>query len=93
MRPMSVDLQSMGSPRRDPVYVGQTAAELGVSEGVLTAMRLLSVAGAASGAYHGYRRHHDSIGWALTWGLLGGIVPIFTIPISLAQGFGKPGAR
>lgn len=46
------------------------------------------VTGAAS-IYHGYKRN-DSIGWALWWGLMGAAFPIITIPIALAQGFGKP---
>ena len=48
----------------------------------------LSVAGMGLGAYHGYKRN-NSVGWGVGWGLLGGLFPIFTIPISLAQGFGK----
>jgi len=50
---------------------------------------LLSLAGAVSGAYHGYKRN-DSVGWAIGWGLLGGIFPVITIPVSLAQGYGQP---
>lgn len=49
----------------------------------------LSIAGAATGAYHGYKRN-DSAGWAFGWFLLGGLFPYFTIPVSIAQGFGKP---
>jgi hypothetical protein len=51
---------------------------------------ILSLAGAGTGAYHGYKRNHESVGWAIGWGLLGGLVPIITIPVSLAQGFGQP---
>jgi hypothetical protein len=47
-----------------------------------------SLAGALTGAYHGYKRN-QSIGWALGWGILGSMLPIFTIPLSLAQGFGE----
>jgi len=50
--------------------------------------QLLSVIGMATGAYHGYKRN-DSVGWAIGWGLLGGMFPIITIPVSLAQGYGK----
>jgi len=50
--------------------------------------RILSIVGMVSGAYHGYKRN-DSIGWAIGWGLLGGAFPFITIPVSLAQGFGK----
>ncbi len=47
-----------------------------------------SIAGTTLGAYHGYKRT-DSIGWAIGWGLLGGIFPFITLPIAYAQGFGK----
>lgn len=50
--------------------------------------KLLHTAGFVAGVYHGYKRN-KSIGWALGWGLLGGIFPYITIPVSLAQGFGK----
>jgi hypothetical protein len=40
-------------------------------------------------AYHGYKRN-NSIGWALVWGLLGGIIWPITVPVALAQGYGKP---
>lgn len=49
---------------------------------------ILSVAGAAAGAYHGYRRNR-SIGWALVWALCGSIAPVITVPVALAQGYGK----
>lgn len=50
--------------------------------------RALSIAGAALGAFHGYKRN-DSIGWALGWALLGSLAPIIVIPIAFAQGFAK----
>lgn len=49
---------------------------------------LACVAGAATGAYHGYKRN-NSVGWAIGWALLGSIFPVITIPVSLAQGFGE----
>jgi hypothetical protein len=52
----------------------------------------IRMAGAGSGAYHGYKRN-KSIGWAIGWALLGGLVPVITIPVSLAQGYGKPKKR
>lgn len=51
---------------------------------------LLGLAGTALGAYHGYRRNRGSIGWAIGWGLLGGMFPVITVPVALAQGYGKP---
>ena len=48
----------------------------------------VAVAGTALGAYHGYRRT-ESLGWAIGWALLGGLFPFITIPVALAQGFGR----
>jgi len=45
-------------------------------------------AGTGLGAYHGYKRN-NSIGWGIGWGLLGGMFPLFTLPVAFAQGFGK----
>ena len=47
--------------------------------------------GSIAGAYHGYKRN-DSVGWAIGWSLLGAFWPV-TIPIMVAQGFGKPIAK
>jgi hypothetical protein len=49
---------------------------------------LLSAAGTAVGAYHGWKRD-ESVGWAIGWALLGGIAPFIVIPVALAQGMGK----
>ena len=49
---------------------------------------LLSTAGVAASAYHGYKRN-NSVGWGIAWAFLGGLVPIVTVPIAIAQGFGK----
>ena len=49
---------------------------------------LLTTAGVAVGAYHGYKRN-NSVGWAIGWALLGGAFPFITIPVALAQGIGK----
>lgn len=48
---------------------------------------LCTVSAAASG-YHGYKRN-QSVGWAISWFLLGGIFPVITPVIAIAQGFGK----
>lgn len=55
---------------------------------VATAYGLLSTAGVALGAYHGYKRN-NSVAAAVGWGILGGLFPFITIPVSLAQGFAK----
>lgn len=47
-----------------------------------------SLAGMIGGAYHGYKRNGDSVGWAIGWALLGGFWPI-TIPVMIVQGFGE----
>ena len=52
---------------------------------------LWGVLGAVSvglSAFHGYRRN-NSIGWGITWGVLGGLFPVVTPAIAFAQGFGK----
>lgn len=59
-----------------------------LKEWVSSAYPVLSAAGVAAGAYHGYKRN-NSVGWAVGWALLGGMFPFITIPVSLAQGFGK----
>lgn len=53
-------------------------------------LSLIGIAGTALGAYHGYKRN-GSVAWAVVWGLAGGAVPIVTIPVAVAQGFGEPG--
>jgi hypothetical protein len=53
---------------------------------------LASIAGTALGAYHGYKRN-NSIGWGLWWGLMGGMFPVVTVPLALAQGFAKRRGR
>ncbi len=47
---------------------------------------LASLAGTAIGAYHGYKRN-DSVGWAIVWAFLGGLLPVVVIPVAIAQGF------
>jgi len=48
----------------------------------------VALVGAVTGAYHGYKRN-NSVGWSVAWGILGGMFPFITLPISLAQGFGE----
>lgn len=49
---------------------------------------LAATASAGASAYHGYKRN-NSVGWAIVWGLLGGMFPVITPAVALAQGFGK----
>jgi len=41
-------------------------------------------------AYHGYKRHHESLLWGLGWWIFGGSIPVLPTALMLAQGFGKP---
>lgn len=75
-----------------PDGIGVATGETSYSSYTLIAYSLLSIAGTASGAYHGYKRN-NSVGWAIGWALLGGIFPFITIPVSLAQGYGEPKGR
>lgn len=53
-----------------------------------TVWGVLSAVSAGASAYHGYKRN-NSVGWAIVWGLLGGIFPILVPAIAIAEGFGK----
>ena len=48
----------------------------------------IRAASMAASTYHGYKRH-ESIGWAVGWGLLGWLIPIIVPAIGVGQGFGK----
>lgn len=56
--------------------------------GITLAWDLLRAASVGVSAYHGYKRN-DSVGWAIGWAFLGGLFPILTPAVALAQGFGK----
>lgn len=73
---------------RDLRYSNPTNVSIGQQDTSLALYGLLGTAGMVMGAYHGYKRN-NSVGWAIGWGLLGGLFPFITIPVSLAQGFGK----
>lgn len=53
----------------------------------------LAVASSAACAYHGYKRNNGSVGWAIGWWLLGGLLPVVAPVIAVAQGFAKPKGR
>jgi len=57
--------------------------------GVVIAWYSVSLVSMGACVYHGYKRN-NSVGWAIAWGLLGGLFPIITPIIAVAQGFGKP---
>lgn len=48
--------------------------------------------GAAVATYHGYKRT-KSVGWTLVWSAFGGLSPVFTTVLAVAQGFGKPNKK
>lgn len=52
------------------------------------AWKVFGTASMAAGVYHGYKRN-QSVGWALWWGLMGGMFPVVVPVIAVAQGFGK----
>lgn len=84
-RPWARPYRRMAKPG---LAFGQTSAPGNVNRAVMYASSALSLASAGASAYHGYKRN-DSVGWAVAWGLLGGIFPVITPAIALAQGFGK----
>jgi len=73
--------------------LGALGAYDDLSPALRTFWTLAGVASVGVSAYHGYKRNHGSIGWAIGWGLLGGIFPIITPAIAAAQGIGKPAKR
>lgn len=54
-----------------------------------TILGALAIASMAASTYHGYRRN-KSVGWAIVWAVMGGIFPVVTPVIAVAQGFAKP---
>lgn len=54
------------------------------------AWRIASTVGAGAGAYHGYKRNRGSVGWTIGWFIFGGVLPVFAVPVALAQGYAKP---
>ena len=75
-----------------PVVAQRSAEASPLRKTLGAAYAVAGVAGAALGAYHGYKRN-DSIGWAIGWSLLGSIFPVIVIPIAYAQGIGKRKGR
>ncbi len=71
-----------------PVMVGQTSNGVGLSAEAQVGWGLVVAVSSAASAWHGYKRN-DSVGWALWWGLMGGVAPILTPVIGAAQGWGK----
>ena len=84
-------IQQAAQPAQVPVVAPSPAMpSVPADDWKTTAFTAVALASSGAGAYHGYKRNHGSIGWALWWSLMGGMFPIFTPAIALAQGFGKP---
>lgn len=66
------------------------AGPLDISPFWVNVYSALSLAGGVVGAYHGYKRHDRSIGWALGWSVFGSMLAPLALPIMFAQGVGKP---
>lgn len=97
LRPRNAPTNTVGAysfPPRRVIYRHQDGATVRVgaeatpSTAAPALWGVLTIAGTAMGAFHGYRRN-NSIGWAIGWAVLGGLFPVIAIPIMLAQGFGK----
>ncbi len=59
-----------------------------IAPALVVGLGLIQLASIGISAYHGYKRN-NSTGWAIWWGLMGGIFPIVTPAIAFAQGLGK----
>lgn len=73
------EYEAVGCDTCGPKSVGLPNLNFGVT---------LNHVGAAAAAYHGYKRG-GTVKSALIWGLLGGIAPIITNAVAVAQGFGQ----
>lgn len=76
---------TIGGP---PSFLRTSDDDLEVPTTVQVMWGVLSVAGTALCAYHGYARN-QSVGSAIWWGLAGGVFPIIALPVAFAQGFGE----
>jgi hypothetical protein len=56
-----------------------------------TVNNVQSIGGLLIGAYHGYHRHHKSLGWTAVWAAAGALAPLITAGVAVFQGFAKPG--
>lgn len=65
------------------------SAQWGTATAGMVIWRIAAGVSAVASAYHGYKRHGDSIGWGIAWFLLGGLFPVITPGVAVIQGFGK----
>jgi hypothetical protein len=85
------DLSAAGCPAYTMNPSGQAAPSTTPSA-LAPVAGVLVTASVAASAYHGYKRN-QSIGWAVWWALMGGLFPVITPAIAVAQGFGDPAHR
>lgn len=78
--------------RRDMARMVNPNQAVAVGQGELTSLfwQIAVPASVGLSAYHGYKRNRGSLEWGVGWGLLGGLFPVITPAIALAQGFAKP---
>jgi hypothetical protein len=50
---------------------------------------LLATGSAIASGYHGIKRNNGSIGYGILWFFLGGLFPVITPVVAVAQGFAK----
>lgn len=86
MRPVIVHNPRIGLGHTAYHHVGNAPVG-GIAD---SAWSLAGTAAMGLAAYHGYKRT-GSIGWTLLWAICGGIAPIITTGVVLAQGVGKKG--
>jgi hypothetical protein len=75
----------------NPHMVAAALRHLGLHGAIPTLLaHFLTLAVAAASGYHGVRRNRGSVGWGALWFIAGGLFPIFTPIVAIAQGFGAP---
>ncbi len=82
----SIPIHMIVNPLLRPVLAKPTVGQIS-SEQKITFWQIATAASIGLSAYHGYKRN-DSLGWGIAWGLLGGLFPIITPAIAVAEGFG-----
>ena len=93
-RPIDHPIERVGKTFMPHMYPHSTlrgTSALGNPEGsaMFYFWTLAGILSVGASAYHGYKRN-NSVGWAIAWGLLGGLAPVITPAVAVAQGFGKP---
>jgi hypothetical protein len=70
--------------------VEQQQAAMTTGSTVASVWRVAGTVASAALAWHGYRRNHGSIGWAIAWAVVGGFAWPIALSIAVASGFGQP---